>query len=157
MPVRVCVQSTCVFACQALTKRGRYSLVHCRPCFCCRVLLQSEQVAQLEKDPGTSRCLFPPRPPTSLHLCRPFSRFLPCGRTETAGVGGLRSRGPGGGGSLWRWPLTLSLLKEPVILFLRELRVLLTLVPFSTFSVRSTSSSFLHTFVVLFMLIPRCL
>lgn len=36
---------------------------------------------------------------------------------------------------------TLSLLKEPVILFLRELRVLFTLVPFSVFSVRSSSSS----------------
>lgn len=43
---------------------------------------------------------------------------------------------------LW-YPFTLSLLKEPVILFLRELRVLFTLVPFSTFSVRSSSSSFL--------------
>lgn len=38
---------------------------------------------------------------------------------------------------------TLSLLKEPVILFLRELNFLLTLVPFSTFSARSSSSSFL--------------
>lgn len=40
---------------------------------------------------------------------------------------------------------TFSLLKEPVILLLRELSVLLTLVPFSTFSVRSASSSFLLT------------
>lgn len=43
---------------------------------------------------------------------------------------------------LW-YMLTLSLLKEPVILFLRELRVLFTLVPFSIFSERSSSSSFL--------------
>lgn len=39
--------------------------------------------------------------------------------------------------------ITLSLLKEPVILFLRELRVLFTFVPLSTFSIRSSSSSFL--------------
>lgn len=74
---------------------------------------------------------------------------------QWGGVEELQARG-GGVGGLWR-PLTLSLLKEPVILFLRELRVLLTLVPFSTFSMRSTSSSFLHTCVVLFTLVPGCL
>lgn len=104
--VRACVPSTCGFACQALTKRGRYSLVHCRPCFCCRLLLQSEQVAQLEKDPGTSRWLFPPPPPppppppASLPLCRPFSRLLPCGRDRDSG-GGVEEPWVGGWG--WGW------------------------------------------------------
>lgn len=40
------------------------------------------------------------------------------------------------------------LLKEPVTLFLRELRVLFTLAPFSTFSVRSSSSSFLKPIII---------
>lgn len=66
-----------------------YSRMHCRPCFFCRVLLHSEQVAQLEKEPGTKRCplLLLPLPPHSLSLasfsfCCSFSRFLPCRGTR---------------------------------------------------------------------------
>lgn len=162
--------------------------MHCRPCFFCRVLLHSEQVAQLEKEPGTRSCfLLLLLHPLSLasfpfSFCCSFSRFLPCRGTRNASTEGglymqisllfycgrcsscrydvpkLCQQQDEKGLNVWLGcvairstcvhayhpcEFTLSLLKEPVILFLRELRVLLTLVPFSTFSVRSSSSSFL--------------
>lgn len=74
-----------------------YSLRHCRPCFLCRVLLHSVQVAQLENEPGTSwwplvllRRTFS-LSFSSLSLSFPFSfcccsfsfsRFLPCKKRD---------------------------------------------------------------------------
>lgn len=69
----------------------RYSLMHCRPCFFCRVLPHSEQVAQLEKAPVTNRCPLLLRTfsfsftslSLSFALCCSLSRFLPCrGNTQ---------------------------------------------------------------------------
>lgn len=69
----------------------RYSLMHCRPCFLCRLLLHSEQVAELEKEPGTKRCplllwhtvsLASLSFSFALSLCSSFSRFLPCRKSK---------------------------------------------------------------------------
>lgn len=76
-----------------------YLLMHCRPCFFWRVLLQSEQVAQLEKAPATNWCpllwlrsLSLASLSFSFSFCCSFSRFLPCRGTRRAkreGRGGV--------------------------------------------------------------------
>lgn len=93
MLLRVWAQHLCSLSCQAAAQAWvrvqlwlwRYSLMHCRPCFFCRVLLHSEQVAQLEKEPGTRWCLFSAFSLASFpfSLCCSLSRFLPCRETST--------------------------------------------------------------------------